>query len=73
MTTLRKCHLTGEEFLPAEGNRRVHRSNAARNTAQFQNGGTLDVTKMTADEDKAERAAWTAALTRKEQGNPDDL
>jgi hypothetical protein len=56
MTNLRTCPLTGEQFLPAEGNRRVHRSNAARNTDQAQNGAPSIKTELTVPEVEAEQA-----------------
>jgi hypothetical protein len=56
MTNPRICAFTGEQFTPAEGNRRVYRSNAARHTDQALNGGPYIKTKLTAEEVEDEQS-----------------
>lgn len=53
----RTCKLTGEVFHPADGNRRMFRSNAARNRYQHLNDKPYVKTELTAGEVDSEKEA----------------
>jgi hypothetical protein len=55
MPNPRICAFTGQQFTPADGNRRMHRSNAARNTDQALNGTPYIKTELNVAEAEAEQ------------------